>query len=598
MPSRFVIVSLLIVQALTLFNVGAVFAEQENYKDLKIWTLSKTKRVLRSDRPKNKSEVFIYSAKNEWESFQILLKSKSDVQNINLIAEDLISKQGNVISKNNSKLYRAHQLYIARGSSSMTMNFFFQPDWYPDALIPFNVSNKKAELRAVPFSLPKDETHGFFIDLYVPANTKPGVYKGIYKIIAGNDFVQEIPVTVKVWDFALPEVPTLSTDFGLTTMRFKRNYERLSGKNKDDIDFEKTNLQIKELLSEHKINPNEFPTNKGLIPQRKPDGSYYFSEKQVKELQGFIDKYKINSIRVGPTNFPVRLVKGKFKKYYKVIKRSEVLEIESILKAFDDLITRVNREVVFYAYLIDEPKEPEHYDYIRKVGKIFRDSKTKVKLLVTEQTYTENTGKNYLQKFGNLNGAVDIWVPNFKRFNFESAMIRQDLGEIVWSYPALGNLQTDFHLMNYRLHGFMSWFYGVKGLLYWAVNHWDSIDDPWTEPYTWCKENKAKCKEVMQNSRVFNGEGVLVYPAHKVGFDGIVPSIRLKAIRDSIEDYEYLVILEKKGLRIEAEDIIEDLFKCSKGKKTRNYYAGDYKNSNSFHKARKKLVELIISKEK
>ncbi|MGC9035850.1 MAG: DUF4091 domain-containing protein, partial [Verrucomicrobiia bacterium] len=43
--------------------------------------------------------------------------------------------------------------------------------------------------------------------------------------------------------------------------------------------------------------------------------------------------------------------------------------------------------------------------------------------------------------------------------------------------------------------------------------------------------------------RDFNGEGSLFYPGLDVGLDGPVTSIRLKQIREGIEDFEYLKLL-------------------------------------------------------
>ena len=41
-----------------------------------------------------------------------------------------------------------------------------------------------------------------------------------------------------------------------------------------------------------------------------------------------------------------------------------------------------------------------------------------------------------------------------------------------------------------------------------------------------------------------------------MGYDGIVPTIRLKALRDAIEDYEYLAILNRLGRGEEARKIV------------------------------------------
>jgi hypothetical protein len=48
-------------------------------------------------------------------------------------------------------------------------------------------------------------------------------------------------------------------------------------------------------------------------------------------------------------------------------------------------------------------------------------------------------------------------------------------------------------------------------------------------------------------ARYYNGGGLLFYPGRDAGFDGPVTSIRLKNIREGLEDYEYFAILEKLG---------------------------------------------------
>jgi hypothetical protein len=46
----------------------------------------------------------------------------------------------------------------------------------------------------------------------------------------------------------------------------------------------------------------------------------------------------------------------------------------------------------------------------------------------------------------------------------------------------------------------------------------------------------------------FNGDGMLIYP----GKNGPLPSIRLKMIRDGLEDYEYLTLLKKVSDKVSA----------------------------------------------
>ena len=62
------------------------------------------------------------------------------------------------------------------------------------------------------------------------------------------------------------------------------------------------------------------------------------------------------------------------------------------------------------------------------------------------------------------------------------------------------------------------------------------------------KEPPSSARRNGRKQPLYNGEGAPVYPGRPAGYDGIASSLRLKALRDSIEDYEYLAILERVGL--------------------------------------------------
>ena len=119
----------------------------------------------------------------------------------------------------------------------------------------------------------------------------------------------------------------------------------------------------------------------------------------------------------------------------------------------------------------------------------------------------------------------------------------------------------------------------IRGLLYWGgMSHWRDVDDPWTDARTLDRRNGRK-------DPLYNGEGTLVYPGRAVGYDGIAPSLRLKALRDGIEDYEYLSILERAGLAEAAQEIVMPI-------------AGSWfdweKNAAAYETARAQLAQLII----
>ncbi len=95
----------------------------------------------------------------------------------------------------------------------------------------------------------------------------------------------------------------------------------------------------------------------------------------------------------------------------------------------------------------------------------------------------------------------------------------------------------------------LSYKYKVAGINYWCINReWTTNQDAEE------KWPKAKWKPYFLNINtgmrdLKNGDGNLVYP----GPDGrIYPSLRLENLRDGIEDYEYLALLERRLARFRA----------------------------------------------
>jgi hypothetical protein len=253
------------------------------------------------------------------------------------------------------------------------------------------------------------------------------------------------------------------------------------------------------------------------------------------------------------------------------------------LAAWDRAAAELGRpNVLFYTYLLDEPNDKDAYQYVQKWGRAVRQCKSALKVLVVEQTLTQDA------TWGDLNGAIDIWCPLFCLHDEPTAAQRRALGETIWTYTALCQggkkspwWQTDFPLLHYRAPSWIAWRYRMRGLLYWGgMSFWDHVDDPWTDPKTY---NLRKQED---KGPIFNGEGSLVYPGRDAGYEGIAPSLRLKALRDSIEDYEYLAILEKLGRTADAEKVVlplaESFFRW-------NPDAAAYDN------ARAKLAAVIVA---
>ncbi len=506
--------------------------------DYFLWTRTATSRLLRDASPTGRTAVDLAAAGNEWESFQILMRSSRPltVTAVEMGDLSLIAPEGKTgtISGSTARVYRQHQFEITVPTHR---NERFQPGWYPDALIPAvhpltGEALPEARFAALPFALPAEETHGFLVDLYVPEDATPGDYRGACRVVTKELGEREILVTLRVWGFSLPPTPTMATALGSPASRMRGYYQKRKSANKEEPpeDWEAVDAQCAELLSRHRVNAT--PPTEMLTPVKQPEGSYRVPDERIDALRDFIDRHRVNALQ---TPHPRSVVQDPI---------AEKETLHAWLEAFDSAAERLDRpEVVFFTYLLDEPNDEEAYRYVQKWGQAIKEADSALKVLVVEQTWPQN------ENWGDLYGAVDIWCPLFSLCKPESLERRLAEGETAWTYTALCQLDptpwwhTDYPLLNYRVPAWTSWKYGITGILYWGgMVYWNDVDDVWTEPGTLDRRDRRE-------DLMYNGEGSLLYPGRAVGYDGVAPSLRLKALRDGIEDYEYMAILDRLGER-------------------------------------------------
>jgi len=591
---------------LGLVVVGWALAASTADAEWHVWAVTETRRVLRDDPAGESVAVRLSAARGEWESCQILMRSDLPVAGIDLHTADLSGPDGAVWRADHARRFRQHQLHL---TDATYRNQDFRPGWYPDALIPFLDSGSgnsatgaddalasvspgqtnaiQTRFVAVPFDLPADQTHGFWIDVYVPPGTAAGEYRGTWRLTAGDGQSVAIPVALEVWDFDLPRVSTLVTAFGSPAERMRGYYRQRAqaGKEPEPADWAAVDEQCARLLSEHRINA----TPPGpLAPVAGTDGEFHIPEEQIQSLRTFVDQYHVNAIAIPHPRTAVQDTEA------------ERDRLHAWLAAWDDAAARLDRpQIVFYIYLKDEPNDEEAYRYVQRWGCAIRNrvpvqtnqqpglgasepvpNSAVAKVLVVEQTWTQDAA------WGDLYGAVDIWCPLFSLHRPESAAARQALGETIWTYTALCQGQptpwwhTDYPLLNYRAPTWIAWRYGISGLLYWGgMSYWRGVDDPWTDP-------KTLDRRVDGRGALYNGEGSLLYPGRAVGYEGIAPSLRLKALRDAIEDYEYLAILRRAGRGEQAEAIVATI--------ATTWFDWN-RDPAAYQQARERLAKLILA---
>jgi hypothetical protein len=193
-----------------------------------------------------------------------------------------------------------------------------------------------------------------------------------------------------------------------------------------------------------------------------------------------------------------------------------------------------------YVWAVDDPGDAKGYEEVRKIARLVHDAQPGLKVFCNKSPVPQNPD------WGTLVGSVDLWAPLWPSFDEKAVAERQKAGEEVWSSTTQCQgkpgedtpfWELDFPLLNYRIPAWTSRRYELRGLLYWTLVFWPQ-GDLWTNPMTY---------------KEFNGEGALLYPGADIGVDGPVVSMRLKALRDGLEDYEYLALAGPAGDALAAK---------------------------------------------
>jgi hypothetical protein len=482
------------------------------------WVVDPLTRVRPKDAPRSTAEAVLKAARNESEAFQIVVRAGSKgVKGGTLEASDLKGDGGRVIERRHVALFREQYLQIATPSPRSKEG----PGIYPDALIPIGAepgakpAEKAPRFIGSPFLIPPDFNQPFWVEVRVPKDAAPGDYAGSITVSMQDEKPLVVPVTLTVWDFTLPDTPSLRTNFGGLGRRLLTGHP---GYKPDTPPYRALERKYAEAMAAHRLCP---PVPPYLRPKEGADGTVDPKESHA-ALKEWIEAFHL-------TGFEIKLIgedpAGKDRE-----------RNVKMLQSTWAYLKENGWEKLAYVWAVDEPNSDKMYEEVRRRAKMIHEAQPGLKVLCTEQPTPQDAS------WGTLAGSVDIWVPLWTLFDEKTVAERQKAGEEVWSYTALcqgkpgGDApywEIDFPLLNYRIPAWTSRRYGLTGLLYWTVVYW-TAGDVWANPLTF--------------NRQFNGEGSLFYPGGDAGVEGPVASMRLKALRDGLEDYEYLLLAGEAGL--------------------------------------------------
>ncbi|OGD22307.1 MAG: hypothetical protein A2W03_09470 [Candidatus Aminicenantes bacterium RBG_16_63_16] len=204
-----------------------------------------------------------------------------------------------------------------------------------------------------------------------------------------------------------------------------------------------------------------------------------------------------------------------------------------------------------YIYWFDEP-DPKDYPFVREGMLNIRKAAPRLTRFITEH----RPGPDIMD-------VSEVSCTIFHRVDPKIVAELGAKGREFWSYLCTGpkapwvTLFIDHPAVNLRLWPWMSYRFGLKGILVWEAMYWTSHNvypegrpqNPWTDPMSYTSGYGTPYGEIRYWG---NGDGRFIYPPNRnVGVDkakylgGPVNSVRWEILREGLEDYEYLWLLER-----------------------------------------------------
>ena len=462
-------------------------------------------------------EVELSAAGNEAESFQLVLNSKTDRKAVSAKVSDLACGKNHI---------PAAQTEIRRVEFAGVIE---QPNprmggRHADPLVEFNE----------PAALPAGKNLGLYLTVRVPARTPKGIYRGKVTLTEEGKILAEIPLAVIVRGFSLPDRPALTT-FLFTRPGFSvQNYPKF-----DSRPISVAMHEAQKLLSQMRVTGNQAGKPEApkwairdghvIITDWKPfDDSM---EKLIREyhFSNFtLPGMKLLGSNAGWSRSPGRKTRIRWKKvvgaeppatpfggyYDEPVGLGRVIDY---LKAFLAHAKEKYPQIDFYYYLYDEVPFDVYKD-LAPIVKNLTAAVPELKIMLVAGNYGDQLPP-YDTKVSPLDGA-SVYAParNFRQH---------------WYYQFRSSIDPAQYLAA-RSYPWQVYAAGGSGALLWSTmfyGHGTKSFDPWTRLGTTFPEPVA----------------TIFYPPYQ-GKGGVVPSIRAWQMRDGIEDFDYLKLLEaKKG---------------------------------------------------
>jgi hypothetical protein len=379
-------------------------------------------------------------------------------------------------------------------------------------------------------TLPNGQWKAIYVTVRIPATAEPGEYRGAVTVSAGAAQAS-LPVVLTVYPLTLPEARHVMVTEWFSTHHFKRFHGVESVK--DDRYWQILRAYAQN-MADHRQNMFRVGMNLvdcilGADGKLSLDFSAFDRFAQLFWDTGRMDGMETGFVahfgEGGWSSHDVRLASFTVKDA--TSGRSKRLSGEEFLPKFLPAFVAHLRQKQWLAktvfHIADEPSNHNVMAWREAADFIHRCAPELRRIDAIETPHCLDR--------------LEVWVPKLDHLATwqEAYEAAQRRGNELWFYTvgifqagSLMNKTVDVPLIETRLMHWLNYRYALKGYLHWGWNAW--TEDPWNAP----GEHR--------------GDGWHVYPKR----DGVLDSLRWEQMRNGLQDYECLWLLEDKIRRQRA----------------------------------------------
>ena len=463
-------------------------------QDMLVGVSTSMEKILPKDMPvtvKAAAECTVALAQNEKEAVQItVMPARHDLTNVSV-------RLSPVLRDGTHEVFPAADIQVntvgyveTKNRPPYTVDYV---GWWPDPILDF--------CPVVPIK--QGDLQTFWIRVHARRGQNPGVYRGTLTVQADNVKSIQLPFSITVFDFALPEQPPLPTAIAWNHPSFEKTamVQRGGAENWPKMKFVYADFLTDYLLDWGNI--------------------YIKTPPDFEVIQYLHDKGKLTAFGLGDAS---------------VWEEDKIpAEIERLRPIYEEAKRR-NLLKYAYIYAYDEC-QPDRFPLIEKCAKALKEAFPDVLLMTT--SYDHSFGADTVVK------SIDAWCPLTPRFDVAKVKTAHDSGRYVWWYICCGphhphaNWFVEYPAQDIRtLMGAQTAKFQPDGFLYYSMTIWNDnkpiVSGPYTtwNPVSWT---------------TYHGDGCIFC----FGKDGRpIPTIRLENYRDGLEDYAYHCILREAVRRM------------------------------------------------